>query len=67
MGGYQYTTSSHATTLESNKSDTFTFSAHGTHVTGTITLRTFALQDDPLNGGGTVLGEFTFTGTLVTP
>ena len=46
---------------------TFTFSAKGTHVTGTITLRTFALQDDPLNGDGTVLGEFTFTGTLVTP
>ena len=46
---------------------TFQFSAHGTQVTGTITLRTFPLQDDPLDGGGTVLGTFTFTGTLVTP
>jgi len=46
---------------------TFTFSAHGTHVTGTITLRTFSLQDDPLNEDGHVQGEFTFTGTLVTP
>ena len=46
---------------------TFQFSDHDTHVTGTITLRTFPLQGDPLDGDGTVLGEFTFTGTLVTP
>jgi hypothetical protein len=46
---------------------TFTFSAHDTQVAGTITLRTFPLQGDPLDGDGTVLGEFTFTGRLVTP
>ena len=46
---------------------TFTFSANNAHVTGTITLTTFPLQDDPLDGDGTVLGTFTFTGTLVTP
>ena len=46
---------------------TFTFSADGTHVTGTITLRTFPLQSDPLDGGGLVVGEFTFAGTRVTP
>jgi len=46
---------------------TFTFSAHDTHVKGTITLRTFPLQSDPLDGDGTAQGEFAFTGTLVTP
>jgi len=46
---------------------TFKFSANDTHVTGTITLRSFPLQNDPLDGDGTVLGTFTFTGTLVTP
>jgi hypothetical protein len=46
---------------------TFTFSANDTQVTGTITLRSFQLQDDPLDEDGTVLGEFTFSGTLVTP
>src|SRR5215510_12300818 len=40
----------------------FTFSADSTHVNGTITLRSFPLQGDPLDGGGTVVGEFTFTG-----
>ena len=46
---------------------TFTFSAHDTHVKGTITLRIFPLQSDPLDGDGTAQGEFAFTGTLVTP
>jgi hypothetical protein len=46
---------------------TFTFSADGRHVTGTITLTDFPLQADPLDGGGTVIGTFTFAGTLVTP
>jgi hypothetical protein len=46
---------------------TFTFSANTTQVTGTITLTSFPLQGDPLDGGGTVLGEFTFTGMRVTP
>ncbi len=46
---------------------TFKFGSQGTHVTGTITLRTFPLQSNPLDGGGTVLGKFTFAGTLVTP
>jgi hypothetical protein len=43
------------------------FSADGTQVTGTITLTTFPLQSNPLDGGGTVEGSFTFTGSLVTP
>jgi hypothetical protein len=46
---------------------TFTFSDNDTQVSGTITVRTFPLQGDPLDGDGTVLGEFTFTGTRVTP
>jgi hypothetical protein len=46
---------------------TFTFSSDGTHVTGTIKLTSFPLQGNPLDGGGTVEGQFTFTGTLVTP
>jgi hypothetical protein len=46
---------------------TFTFSTRDTQVTGTITLRTFPLLGDPLDGGGTVVGEFTFAGTRVTP
>ena len=46
---------------------TFQFSAHDTQVTGTITLTSFPLQGDPLDGDGTVVGEFTFTGTRVTP
>jgi hypothetical protein len=45
----------------------FTFSANDTQVTGTITLTSFPLQGDPLDGDGTGLGEFTFTGTRVTP
>jgi hypothetical protein len=46
---------------------TFTFSDNGTQVTGTITLTSFPLTGDPLDGDGTMLGEFTFTGTRVTP
>ena len=46
---------------------TFQFSADNAHVTGTITLRIFPLQGDPLDGGGDVAGQFTFDGTRVTP
>ena len=46
---------------------TFTFSDDGAQVKGTITLRSFPLQGAPLDGDGTVVGEFTFTGTRVTP
>ena len=46
---------------------TFSFSVNDTQVAGTITLRTFPLQADPLDGGGTVLGEFTFSGMRVIP
>ena len=35
-------------------------------VAGTITLTVFGLQDNPLDGGGTVVGTFNFTGTRVT-
>src|SRR5215471_18644224 len=34
-------------------------------VSGTITLTVFGLTDDPLDGGGTVVGTFNFTGTRV--
>lgn len=34
-------------------------------VAGTITLTVFGLQDNPLDGGGTVVGTFNFTGTRV--
>jgi hypothetical protein len=46
---------------------TVNFSSDRTQVTGTIALRTFPLQGDPLDGDGTVVGIFTFIGTLVTP
>ena len=46
---------------------TFQFAHGGKKVSGTITLTTFGLQDDPLNGNGTVAGSFTFFGSLVTP
>jgi hypothetical protein len=35
------------------------------NVTGTITLTDFPLQGNPLGGGGTVLGTFTFVGQLI--
>ena len=46
---------------------TATFSEDGTQVTGTITLTLFPLTGNPLGGGGTVAGTFTFTGQLITP
>lgn len=46
---------------------TVKFAQEGQQVTGTITLTTFPLDANPLDGGGTVTGTFTFTGTLVTP
>ena len=46
---------------------TFTFNSDRTKVAGTITLTSFPLQGDPLDGGGTAEGTFTFTGTRVTP
>jgi hypothetical protein len=46
---------------------TFKFSQEGSQVTGTITLTTFPLQGNPLDGGGTVVGHFTFVGNLVKP
>ena len=46
---------------------TVKFSPDGTQVRGTITLRTFPLQSNPLDGGGTIVGSFTFVGNLVTP
>jgi hypothetical protein len=47
----------------------YTISFAGDHdrVTGTETLTTFPLQGNPLDGGGTLLGTFTFTGELVKP
>ena len=35
-------------------------------ISGTITLTVFALTDNPLGGGGTVVGTFNFTGTKIT-
>jgi hypothetical protein len=46
---------------------TVKFAADGTQVKGTITLTTFPLQGNPLDGGGTVAGRFTFVGNLVKP
>jgi hypothetical protein len=46
---------------------TVKFARDGRQVTGTITLTTFPLQGNPLDGGGTVAGRFTFVGTLVKP
>jgi len=46
---------------------TISFSQDLTQVAGTITLTTFPLQANPLDGGGTVVGTFTFTGQLIQP
>jgi len=43
------------------------FSQDHSQVTGTITLTIFPLQGDPLDGGETVLGTFTFVGQLIKP
>ena len=45
----------------------FTFSSDGSQVTGTLTLTGFPLQGDPLDGGGTAEGQFTFSGKRVNP
>ena len=44
-----------------------TFAEQGGQIMGTITLTTFPLTGDPLGGGGTVVGTFTFTGQLIKP
>ncbi|HEY4045632.1 MAG TPA: hypothetical protein VGM27_02095 [Acidobacteriaceae bacterium] len=41
---------------------TISFDQNGDQATGTITLTTFPLQGNPLDGGGTVLGTFTLGG-----
>lgn len=46
---------------------TMSFSQDGRQATGTITLIEFPLQGDPLDGGGTVVGTFTFAGELIRP
>jgi hypothetical protein len=45
---------------------TIHFGSNGT-ITGTITITVFPLQGNPLDGGGTVVGAFTFTGQLIQP
>jgi hypothetical protein len=45
---------------------TINFAQNHTQVTGTITLTDFPLEANPLDGGGTVVGTFSFTGTLIT-
>lgn len=45
---------------------TIKLGSNGT-ITGTITLTVFPLQGNPLDGGGTVVGTFTFTGQLIQP
>jgi hypothetical protein len=46
---------------------TISFDSDHDQVTGTETLTSFPLQGNPLDGGGTSLGTFTFTGELVKP
>jgi hypothetical protein len=47
---------------------TISFAQDRRHVTGTITLTTFPLESgNPLDGGGTVVGTFTFAGELIKP
>ncbi|MBV8211592.1 MAG: hypothetical protein JOZ08_00020 [Verrucomicrobia bacterium] len=46
---------------------TVKFSADRTQIKGTIMLTSFPLQANPLDGGGTVIGNFTFTGNVITP
>jgi hypothetical protein len=46
---------------------TISFGPGHDQVTGTETLTSFPLQGNPLDGGGTGLGTFTFIGELVKP
>jgi hypothetical protein len=46
---------------------TISFDPAHDRATGTETLTSFPLQGNPLDGGGTLLGTFTFTGELVKP
>jgi len=46
---------------------TISFAHAGHQIAGTIILTAFPLQGNPLDGGGTVAGTFTFTGDLITP
>jgi hypothetical protein len=46
---------------------TISFDPDHDRATGTETLTSFPLQGNPLDGGGTVLGTFTFIGELVEP
>ncbi|MBV8362693.1 MAG: hypothetical protein JO189_32890 [Deltaproteobacteria bacterium] len=46
---------------------TIGFKHSGNQIMGTITLTTFPLTGNPLDGGGTVAGMFTFVGDLVKP
>jgi hypothetical protein len=46
---------------------TIHFDDAGKRTTGTITLISFPLEGNPLDGGGTIVGAFTFEGELVTP
>jgi hypothetical protein len=46
---------------------TIRFEHSGHQIIGTIILTTFPLQANPLDGGGTVAGTFTFSGNLITP
>jgi hypothetical protein len=46
---------------------TISFDTDHDRATGTETLTSFPLEGNPLDGGGTVLGTFTFTGELVKP
>ena len=47
---------------------TFSFAQDRSQVTGTITLMTFPLENgNPLDGEGTVIGNFTFVGELIKP
>jgi hypothetical protein len=45
---------------------TFKFGNNGS-ATGTVVLTTFPLTGNPLDGGGTVAGTFTFVGQLIQP
>jgi hypothetical protein len=46
---------------------TISFDPDHDRATGTETLTSFPLQGNPLDGGGIILGTFTFTGELLKP